>query len=137
MVVRIIRKTNDTLDITDTRIYKKVEYIITDILFMGKYKTTNAVVRKSAHFGIYFVLGIICGSFGYIYSRKLLMGLLLGICLPVTIAVIDEFNQGFVGRTSSLNDVIIDGAGAFTGTLLVIASIIIIRVIDLFKKYKK
>lgn len=134
MVVRIIRKTDDIFDITDTKLYHKVSNVIKDLWFMGRYKTTNTVVRKSAHFGIYFILGILCSSFGYVYSKKILLGFLLGISLPVTIAVLDEFNQGFVGRMASLNDVIIDGAGAFTGAVLVIVIILIIRGIMLLKK---
>ena len=126
--IRILRKVNDALDITDTTFYKSIESIVKDTLLGGRYKTPNVVLRKSAHFGIYFILGILCGSFGYIYSKKILIGLLLGISLPVTIAVLDEFNQGFVGRSSSLNDVIIDGAGAFTGTIAVICIIMILRV---------
>ena len=128
MAVRLLRKVNDVFDITDTVLYKRLEGLVKDTLLMGRYKTSNAVLRKSAHFGVYFILGILCSSFGYIYSRKVLMGFLLGISLPVTIAVLDEFNQGFVGRTSSLSDVIIDGAGAFTGTIAVICIIIVLKI---------
>ncbi|AOY75619.1 VanZ family protein [Clostridium formicaceticum] len=134
MAVRIIRKIDDILDITHTRLYQRAENVIKDLWLMNRYKTTNMVVRKSAHFGIYFILGIICSSFGYVYSKKIFIGFLLGISLPVTVAVLDEFNQGFVGRTASLNDVIIDGVGAFTGTILVMAIIFITKGILLLKK---
>ncbi|AOT70050.1 VanZ family protein [Geosporobacter ferrireducens] len=133
MAVRILRKANEIFDITDSRIYQKGESLIKDVLLMGRYKTSNAVVRKSAHFGIYFVLGILCSSFGYIYSGKIFIGFLLGASLPVAIAVLDEFNQGFVGRISSLNDVIIDGVGAFIGTVIVICIIMIVKGISAVK----
>jgi VanZ family protein len=123
--VKIIRVINDTFDITDTELYGKIENKVKNISFFKRYKTPNAMVRKSAHFGIYFLLGIISGAFGYFYAKKVLIGFLLGISLPVTIAVLDEFNQGFVDRGASLNDVIIDGAGAFTGTLVIISLILI------------
>lgn len=126
-VVRFIGKINDVFDITDTRSYIKLEELVKNIWLMGNYKTPNAVVRKSAHFGIYFILGILCSGLGYVYSKKLLIGFLLGVSLSVTIAVLDEFNQGFIGRTSSLNDVIIDGAGALLGTMLLISIIVIVR----------
>ena len=135
MAVKIISTVNDTFDITDTKLYTKLESTVKDIWLFNRYKTPNAVVRKSAHFGIYFLLGIISSVFGYIYSKKILMGFLLGTSLPVVIAVLDEFNQGFVGRTSSLNDVIIDGAGALTGTLTIIFLIFIVKIINLVRHY--
>ncbi|MGI6712899.1 MAG: VanZ family protein [Bacillota bacterium] len=135
LVVKIIRTVNNIFDITDTKLFIKIESLLKDIWPFNKYKTPNAVVRKSAHFGIYFLLGMISSSFGYIYSKKTLIGILLGISLPVMIAVLDEFNQGFVGRTSSLNDVIIDGAGALTGTFVIMFSILIIRIIKLLRRY--
>lgn len=131
MAVRIINKVNDIFDITDTKLYTKAENMVKDIWLFNRYKTPNAVVRKSAHFGIYLILGIITSGFGYIYSKKMLMGFLLGTSLPVVIAVLDEFNQGFVGRTSSLNDVIIDGVGALTGTLAIVFLILIGKIIKL------
>lgn len=124
-VVRLIRRVNEVFDITPTAFYQKAESFVKDVLLMGRYKSTNAVVRKSAHFGIYFVLGMICSSFGYVYSKKILIGFLLGISLPVTVAVLDEFNQSFVGRSSSLNDVLIDGTGAFAGTVVIMLMIVI------------
>lgn len=124
MAVKIISGINDIFDITDTKLYGKLEKIAKDIWFFNKYKSPNAVARKSAHFRIYLLLGMIASSFGYIYSKKVPIGFLLGISLPVVIAVLDEFNQEFVGRTSSLNDVIIDGAGALTGTIVIVFLII-------------
>lgn len=133
MAVRILRKVNEIFDITDTPLYEKAESFIKDVVLRGRYRSTSMVVRKSAHFGIYCILGMLCCGFGYIYSRKIFMGFLLGISLPVTIAVLDEFNQSFVGRTSSLNDVIIDGAGAFMGTLVILCIILLIKGIHAVK----
>ncbi|HHT62411.1 MAG TPA: VanZ family protein [Clostridia bacterium] len=129
--VKIIQAVNDAFDITDTNLYAKIESKVKNIGFISRYKTPNAVVRKSAHFGIYFLMGMISACFGYFYARKILIGFLLGISLPVTIAVLDEYNQSFVGRGDSLNDVIIDGAGAFAGSLTVVILILIFKVIKL------
>ncbi|MEL7568056.1 MAG: VanZ family protein [Dehalobacterium sp.] len=137
MAVKIINKVNDLFDITDTKLYTKTTDIIKNIWLFNKYKTPNAVARKSAHFGIYFILGIITSAFGYIYARKMLLGFLLGGSLPVVIAVLDEFNQEFVGRTSSLSDVIIDGAGALTGTIIIIFLILLGKIINMVKGYIK
>lgn len=137
MTVKIITAVNDVFDISDTKIYTKLEGKIKDIWLFDKYQSPNSVVRKSAHFGIYFLLGMISCGFGYIYSKKILMGFLQGFSLPVVIAVLDEFNQKFVGRTSSLNDVIIDGAGAITGTLIIVFLIWVTKIAKFIFASKK
>lgn len=135
--VKIIGTINEIFDITDTKLYTKIENQVKSFWFTNRYKTTHAVVRKSAHFGIYFLFGMISCAFGFIYTNKILIAFLMGINLPVTIAVLDEFNQGFVGRTSTLNDVIIDGAGAFSGTVVVMFLILVIKIINYFSQYLK
>ena len=128
--VKIINAVNETFDITGTDFYAQIEAKVKDIWFFGRYKSPHAVVRKSAHFGIYFLLGMITGAGGFLYARKLPVGFLLGLSIPVTVAVLDEYNQGFVGRTSSLNDVIIDGTGAFFGALTVILFFSVIKIFN-------
>lgn len=123
-VVLIIKKIDDFFDITDTELYLKIESKVKNSWFFEEYNTPNAVVRKSAHFGSYFILGILCSSLAYFYSEKLLIGFLLGFCMPVTIAVMDEFYQGFTERHSTLTDVLIDGTGALAGASIVTIVII-------------
>lgn len=134
-VIRIIQKVNDFFDITDTKFYAKAADLLKDTQFFKRYKTPNAMIRKTAHFGTYFLLGVISSAFGYVYSRKLFMGFLLGASLPVMIAVIDEVNQGFVGRTSLLDDVVIDGMGALAGDLVFVFIILFIKAIMLGKHH--
>lgn len=129
LVIKGMNKIDEIFDITHTPVYKKLVYLVRDRLFGGRYKSTSALVRKSAHFGIYFVLGIMCSVFAYHYSKKFLMGFLLGISLPMVIAVLDEYNQSFVGRTSSLSDVLLDGAGALLGTIIALVMLAIISLI--------
>lgn len=126
-VVKMLKKIDSFFDISHTSMYMKITDFLKDKWFFGLYKSTNMVVRKSAHFGIYFLLGIFATIFGYMYSRKKLIGLFLGIGLSMTVAVLDEYNQGFVERTSSLDDVIIDGVGATIGTLLVIFLLLLFK----------
>ncbi len=133
--VKIIKIVNDFFDITDTVIYEKVTGLFKDSWLLSRYKSSNALVRKSAHFGIYFLLGVITAAFGYVYSRRILVGFLLGVSLPVMIAVLDEFNQGFVGRTSSLDDVLIDGAGALVGDVLFFVVVLLVKVVILLMRY--
>ena len=129
MVITAVKKLDDLFDISHTKIYKSLESLLRDKLFRGRYQSTSAFVRKSAHFGIYFILGIMSSMFGYLYTKKLLITFLLGSSLPILIAVLDELNQSFVGRTSSLEDVILDGAGALMGTILVILIILMVKTI--------
>lgn len=76
----------------------------------------NHLVRKNAHFFIYFVLGMLLihslrlnGGSGY--KR---MGLALSIC--ILYAISDEVHQLFVpGRGAQVSDVFIDSAGGFVG----------------------
>ncbi|MGI6678675.1 MAG: VanZ family protein [Dehalobacterium sp.] len=133
IVVQIIYGIDSIFDLTDNNFYMKIESFFGDFRFLDKYKTANAVVRKSAHFGIYFILGIIACAFGYTYTKKILIAFLLGGSLPVVVAVLDEYNQSLIGRTSSLTDVIIDGGGALFGTLFWITLIVIFRFILFIK----
>ncbi|MCR6546834.1 VanZ family protein [Dehalobacterium formicoaceticum] len=133
IVVQIIGGINNIFDFTDTGFFVKIENVLGDFRFLDKYKTPNALVRKSAHFGIYFILGIIACAFGYTYTRKILIAFLLGGSLPVVVAVLDEYNQSQIGRTSSLTDVLIDGGGALTGTIFWIFLILIFKFISFIK----
>ncbi|NLD47091.1 MAG: VanZ family protein [Clostridiaceae bacterium] len=137
LAIKIILKINDIFDISDTVFYESVSNFVKNNLLFGLGKSANIVVRKSAHFGIYLLLGILTTCLGYAYSRKKLTGFLLGVCFPVTIAVLDEYNQGIVGRSSSLSDVIIDGAGASTGSLIAIIFIILYGILGVIMGKKK
>ncbi|MGB5823949.1 MAG: VanZ family protein [Proteocatella sp.] len=123
--VEIFNRLNAKLDITDTELFKKASYFVREVLFKGRYETPNAIMRKSAHFGIYLVLGMITCLFSYMYGRRYLLAGMLGVSFPVLIAVLDEYNQKFTGRTSSLEDVLLDGSGALLGTCLVLVCILI------------
>lgn len=76
----------------------------------------NHLVRKNAHFFIYFVLGMLVVHSLRLngVSRYKGMGLALSIC--VLYAISDEVHQLFVpGRGAQVSDVFIDSAGAFVG----------------------
>jgi VanZ family protein len=78
----------------------------------------NAVVRKAAHFLVYFVLalllaGALAGS-GAAGFRAVLAAFL--VC--IVIAVADEMYQAFVpGRGGQVGDVLINGGGALTALI--------------------
>ncbi len=73
----------------------------------------HTLVRKAAHFSIYFLLGASAfGAFGnYPLSRP--RQSLYSVLLSFLYACTDEFHQGFVaGRGPAFTDVLIDTAGA-------------------------
>lgn len=79
----------------------------------------NHIVRKNAHFIIYFVLGVLVSGtlrrFGAGWYR--VIGWSLLIC--VVFAMTDEIHQMYVpGRGAQVQDVLIDSAGASLGISL-------------------
>ncbi|WP_246596302.1 MULTISPECIES: VanZ family protein [Bacillaceae] len=81
--------------------------------------SVHYVIRKGAHFSVYFVLGILVlhalRRSGFSGLRSVLFS--LGIC--VIYAITDEVHQLFIpGRSGEVTDVLIDSAGAGVGICL-------------------
>lgn len=87
---------------------------------------TRFIVRKTAHFTLYFTLGILIYlllSF-YKFNHRIFMSIL--ICF--TLACCDEYHQLFVvGRTARFYDCIVDTLGSTTS----------IVILNLFEKIRK
>lgn len=80
-------------------------------------KLGNFLLRKAAHFTVYFVLGAgLCGLFhGQTKVRPWIPALLVGAAFAAT----DEFHQLFTGRTAMVWDVLLDSCGVAAGCLAV------------------
>lgn len=126
-VVDVFYMLDDHLDFTDTIIYEKAVYFFKNVVLQGQYETSNSLIRKSAHVGIYLVLGFMVSLLTYYYHRRYHLAFILGISLPTLIAVMDEFRQSFIGRTSSLSDVVLDGFGATVGTIICLLMLMLIK----------
>lgn len=111
--------------LSDTFIYRNVELItkvfnikIDDTnkeMILTKYTT---IVRKSAHFIVYLILGILMINVVRFYSKKIIIYSLL-YCLIYALS--DEIHQMFiVGRSGELRDVLIDFMGSTIGIYLFI-----------------
>ena len=76
----------------------------------------EVLLRKSAHFLLYFVLGLLAyNSIGRLEKASFLT--VFAFC--VLYAVSDEFHQYFVpGRSCEIRDVLIDSGGALIGILI-------------------
>ena len=81
------------------------------------YEALDFLVRKAAHFGVYFVLGALCGrAYGLSGVGARAMRLTLSVLTCALYAATDEIHQYFVpGRAMMLTDVLLDSVGAFCG----------------------
>lgn len=76
---------------------------------------SNHMVRKSAHFTEYLVLGLLFFN-GFFSSKAALKAFALALIIGVCYAASDEIHQFFVpGRTMKVTDIMIDGLGVFCG----------------------
>ncbi|WP_427338140.1 VanZ family protein [Caloranaerobacter sp. DY30410] len=76
----------------------------------------NHIVRKFAHFGIYFVLGLLVTNAFVRSGVKGFKAFIFSLAFCILYAVIDEIHQLFVpGRCAQVTDVLIDSVGAFGG----------------------
>jgi VanZ family protein len=119
-VYNVIKSIDNVFDFSDTKWFREIEVFLKKLWLRDQYADSIALIRKSAHFGIYFILGLFSWLFGYLCSKKFLIGTLLGISLPALIAVIDEYSQEFVGRGPSLYDVLIDISGAVFANIIIL-----------------
>ena len=80
-------------------------------IILEKYTT---IVRKTAHFGIYLVLGGLVINLLMEYNIKHVILVSLIVCLLYSVS--DEIHQLFIkGRSGELRDIIIDSSGSLLG----------------------
>jgi len=116
-VTRVLKKIDQVIDFSNTPLFKKVELFLKRIWFKTENVPAEMLVRKTAHFGLYFILGFI-SFLGFYAISKIHLAILLGITFPNLVAVLDEYSQQYYNRGSSLNDVIIDLSGIISGVFL-------------------
>ena len=92
------------------------------------------IVRKSAHFIGYMILGILASCL-ILYYGNINKKYLLAFLICVIYAISDEIHQLFVpGRAGQVRDVLIDSAGSLLGIIIVMAFVKIL--IKFNKKHK-
>ena len=81
------------------------------------YSKIHFLVRKTAHFSLYFVLGAsYANSVLQLYGVSAKRAYVIALVFSVMYAATDEIHQMFVpGREGKLSDIFIDGSGAFCG----------------------
>ena len=79
-------------------------------------KLGNFLIRKAAHFTIYFVMGL--GLTGVFRFQKKVPAWIPALVLGAIFAATDEFHQTFTGRTAMVEDVVLDSCGVAAGCLV-------------------
>ncbi len=121
---------------TSSGIASKIVGIITAVLGDGVADTVkwfiHVLVRKSAHFILYFTLGVsVVNTASQFFKKRDLYLFLMSFAFCIVYAVSDEIHQYFIpGRAAMFVDILIDGAGAFLGCIL----FVLIRKIVLRRK---
>lgn len=89
----------------------------------------DRIVRKSAHFAAYAVLGFLMYfSFATLRNCKSkYKPVMLSLPLCVVFATTDEYHQTFVdGRAGRFSDILIDGSGALCGTIFAVIALSVV-----------
>lgn len=88
-------------------------HIQADLLKLDRY---NLVLRKIAHFSLYFLLG--AGAMGFLLTTPLKKRycIILSILFCLLFAATDEYHQFLLGtRNGNVMDILLDSMGAMTG----------------------
>lgn len=90
--------------------------VSTTIDIIGRF---NHIVRKCAHGGVYFILGLLTIHAIMEHNMKIRRAFITALMICVIYAISDEFHQSFVpGRGPAIKDVCIDSFGAFMGIIM-------------------
>jgi VanZ family protein len=120
--VVIFYQSSKNAELSDTSSLYIVEVInrfLINVFGAGSVTISNFIVRKSAHFIEYMVLGILFFQSFYRHEKLKVVALtafLWGLGYSIT----DEIHQIFVpGRTAKVMDVLIDSTGIVSGLILI------------------
>lgn len=94
-----------------------------------KEEILTPIIRKTAHFSIYAMLGLLMMNFMLtIENKKMYKRVIIALMFCFIYSITDEFHQTFIpGRSGEIRDVLIDTSGAIVGILFTIAVMMIIK----------
>ena len=115
------QKAEDSSKLSDGIIVKVANVFVDKALskekqeeILEKYTT---IVRKTAHFVIYLILGILVINLFIEYDIKHLILISLLVCILYSVS--DEFHQLFIdGRSGEIRDILIDTIGSLVGIII-------------------
>lgn len=100
-------------------VYERVtEHKISSEKRKETFQNMNYLIRKTAHFTLYLILGILAYWVLLDYPKASRFLLLFSILFCGFYAITDEVHQLFTGRTAMLFDALIDTAGGIAGVFL-------------------
>ena len=109
---------------TSTTVAKKIVAVAPELTFSTKAennvarKVMGAILRKAAHFFLFFAFAILIQSLLQTYPKLCKYAFLLSLVICVLYAGVDELHQMSVsGRSARWMDIAIDSVGAFLGLL--------------------
>lgn len=110
------------------KIFEKDYDTLSDAQKQALVEKYDGIIRKTAHFGIFAVLGMLvyftAGSLRWI-PVFLLKPAYISLPCCIVFAITDELHQMFVpGRSCQIKDVLIDSSGALCGILAAIAAVL-------------
>lgn len=124
VVIFILSSQNDVNSIETTNSFMSILYKIYSFIFKNglTFDSFNQkyflFIRQLAHFGEFFVLGILVYLNVIEYKKDNVM--FISIMFSVGYAVLDEIHQLFVsGRYFDIVDIVTDSCGVFLGILLI------------------
>ncbi|MDD4688198.1 MAG: VanZ family protein [Eubacteriales bacterium] len=95
----------------------------------------HTLVRKTAHFSIYALLGVFVLNYVLTYIKSIKRASWTTVLVCFLYACSDEIHQLFIpGRSGEIRDVVIDTLGAAVGVLFMMLTI---EVINRYKRRKK
>lgn len=96
---------------------------------------SDYIIRKSAHFCEFALLGLLCMWCSYIKTKNIVHNFMPAGFVCLATAVVDELIQiNSEGRSAEVTDVALDFFGAVSGVLFFLLVLLIIR---LFKKVRQ
>ena len=127
--VTIFQFSNQNAIISSNTSGKVIDWLIDIIPFTSqleekekarvKEEIMQPIIRKLAHFSIYALLGFLIMGLACTYNGTFYQRILCSVLLACLYAMSDEFHQLFIsGRSGQITDVLIDTAGALTGTII-------------------
>lgn len=120
------QKANESTKVSDGviektigNIYKKTPKNATEVKQKEIKEKYTHIVRKTAHFTIYLILGLLVGTLLKQYNLTTKQIIIYSILICMTYAITDEIHQIFVsGRSGEIKDVLIDTCGSTIGILI-------------------
>ena len=114
------QKADDSSKLSDGLIVKVANVFVDKNLSTNEKETIlekyTTLVRKTAHFGIYLVLGILVINLLVEYDINIKYLILISLMICLLYSISDEVHQLFIdGRSGEIRDVLIDSTGSLVG----------------------